>query len=312
MLESIEKAKEHQEREQASLDRLKAENLHLRHAISMCDRLLQLGYNIQAIERIVLAAEKYGEPLEVLKAMDYFGGTVEIEAAPQKARDYDKIKQERDEATTKVLQLEAKVADYAEVKRKRDEIQAELDDSNRRYIRLLEEIFLQQENPKEQRNYGEELANSGLPELVEKHVENAVTKRLKEASNKALTLPFTDEVQKQAQKCLRLWLPSDLGPKTPQKVKMLEHMHFADPFVVLKGHWQVECLVCNLDHTLKLDTVHDIRELLIREKVQVPSGTILSSLTYEGGQHMVPVQLKDIIKLYIRKALRVPVPAMDA
>lgn len=301
----IEKTRAALRQEQGRFDRLRVEHLHEQYLLSMCDTLLQFGYNIPAIERIAAVAKKYGEPLAALKALDSYGGLAEIEAAPQKARDYDRAKQELGDALEEIKRLDAKVADYEQVKRERDEAQAKLAEQDRRSVNILQDTLVQLEIPKDQRNYDGQLAASGLAELVEKQVEDAVAKRLKDAGNRALVARFADEVKSQAERYLRVWSQNDLGTRTPQKIKALEQLHLENPFVALKGQWPVECYLCESTHTLTLQTVYDIREILINGHVRV-SSDIVSSLAAAGRKHSTPAQLKDLVWLYIRKALRAP------
>lgn len=152
------------------------------------------------------------------------------------------------------------------------------------------------------RNYDEELAGSGLPELLEKHVEGAVTKRLRDAANEALISPFREEVKRQAQKILAFWPKDELGLRTIQKEKILQQLHLENPFVALKGKWSLECRRCDYPHTLTLDSVHDIKGLLTYGNVKVPASSI--SAYVSGGPHSLSADLKEIVKQYIQKALQ--------
>jgi hypothetical protein len=267
----------------------------------MCGKLIDKNYDIPTFEGIFRVAQNYGEPVEAFRALDEYKGLAGIYEAHQKARDYDRIKQELDEARTKIKQLEDKTADYAELKRSKEEIQLKSSDLDKRSVRMLENILVQIENPLEQRNYDKELVDSGLPELVERCVEDAVTRRLAEADNNALRLRFVEEIQKQIQENSRLWSSRDLGLRTPEKIKMLGQMDLANPFIELKGEWLINCNKCGDTHTLKLERVRDIRELLVRGHIKVEASPIYTALK---GKHSVEASLEEVVKLYRRKRLR--------
>lgn len=286
--------------EKVGIDRLKADHLRFQYLLDMLDKLSQRGFNIQATERLYAAAQKYGDPIDVLRAIDGYGSLSAIEGAAEKANNYDKVVKERDEAISRNRQLEAKTVDYEEVKRARDDALSKLTDLKENSIKVLRQIIDELELPKDQRRYQKELIDSAIPELVERSIEDAVTKRLRHASNEVFLTRFRDEVRKQVQGYLRLWPTNDFGKQTLEKVKKLQQKELADPFVALKGKWSFHCSRCGLDsnHILELKGVYDIKEILTKENVSVPTVTPFG---YAGGYHSIPVSLSDIVKMYLKK-----------
>lgn len=301
--QEIEKTRATAQMEQARLDRLKAENLHLENVITMSHKLLQLNYRIPAIEQITRTAEKYGPAIQVLQALDQFEGLAAIQVAAVKARDYDRIKQERDNEAASNRQLQMRMADYLKIKRSRDELLTKLDNVNGNSIRMLEDLLIQLEVPKDQRIFDQAVADSGLPELVEKAVEKSVAERLNLSRNNALLARFTDEVKKQVGECLIQWPENEFGARTPEKVQKLEQLQVENPLIVLKGVWPVKCPRCQNPHSLSLATVYDIKELLIKHNIPVPSG-FLSALQAGSQHHFAYAELRGIVRVFIRRSMR--------
>lgn len=70
------------EKETAKLERLEARYSHLKSAIDMCQKLLRdHQFGLDAISTILSTAQRYGEPMEVLKAVEAYG---KLEAANKK------------------------------------------------------------------------------------------------------------------------------------------------------------------------------------------------------------------------------------
>lgn len=80
LADAIKTEKKNAEAVQAERTKLDADYVHLAKITAICDKLLQMGFSIPAIQQIHDAATKYGEPLEVLKAIDGYGRLHEIQA----------------------------------------------------------------------------------------------------------------------------------------------------------------------------------------------------------------------------------------
>lgn len=80
LADAIKGEKKKAEEVQAERTKLDADYVHLSKVTAICDKLLQLGFSISAIQQIHDAATRYGEPLEVLKAIDEYGRLHEIQA----------------------------------------------------------------------------------------------------------------------------------------------------------------------------------------------------------------------------------------
>jgi outer membrane murein-binding lipoprotein Lpp len=63
----------------SEIKKLEADHAFQKHLIIMCDALYKKGFNTLSIERIYSVAQKYGEPLDVLKTIDSYGESKEIE-----------------------------------------------------------------------------------------------------------------------------------------------------------------------------------------------------------------------------------------
>ena len=72
------------ENKQAALESLEGKYSHLRSAIEMCERLMDdYGLGLEDISTILSAAERHGDPIEVLKATEAYG---KLEALEEKVR----------------------------------------------------------------------------------------------------------------------------------------------------------------------------------------------------------------------------------
>jgi hypothetical protein len=135
---------------QSKFDKLKADYKHMTYEIALCKELLDRGYNAQAIEQITFVARKHGHPFKVMEILYQFDSVASIKDAPQKAFEYDKMKQQLDNANKKMEELESVDAENAELKRYVSELHNKLEDSDKRWIRNIEEIIIQLPNAVEE------------------------------------------------------------------------------------------------------------------------------------------------------------------
>lgn len=175
-------------------------------------------------------------------------------------------------------------------------------------IKILEDALVQLENPLDQRNNDKELVDLGIIQLLEKRLDDVVAKRMREADNDLLKMRFATEARSQIQRYLKFWSSGDLGNRTAEKVKLLAQLDQANPFVVLRGEWRNECNKCEDCHLLKLNGVRDIKELLVKGSIRFNDTSIYALL---GEKHSIDVSLKDVVKLYLQKALRSPEADME-
>ena len=81
----VEKLEENKMNVEAKLKKAKADYAHLQTVIGMCDTLLhKLRFSIPAITEIYEVAKKYGEPIEVMKAIRRYGELKAIEGEVEK------------------------------------------------------------------------------------------------------------------------------------------------------------------------------------------------------------------------------------
>jgi hypothetical protein len=88
--------------EKADIEAMEKKHLHLKSTIEMCEDLLGRKFSLQAITLIRATATKYGEAVDVIKAIEAYGSLKEIEK---------KINQ----ANTELLETEAKIQRQKEV-----------------------------------------------------------------------------------------------------------------------------------------------------------------------------------------------------
>jgi tetratricopeptide (TPR) repeat protein len=85
LAEAIKEEKKNAEAVQVERTKLDADYAHLAQVIAICDKLLQMGFSVSAIQQIHDIASKHGEPLEILKAIDAYGKLHDLEAEIQNA-----------------------------------------------------------------------------------------------------------------------------------------------------------------------------------------------------------------------------------
>lgn len=104
------------ENKQAALESLEGNYSHLRSAIELCKKLMdEYGLGLEGMSTMLSAAEKYGDPIEIMKAIEAYGKLQAIEGKIKRQN----LEVARTEAKVKTLQM-----DEAEVKAK---IEAALD-----------------------------------------------------------------------------------------------------------------------------------------------------------------------------------------
>jgi hypothetical protein len=288
---------------QSNFDKLQADYSHMIFEISLCKELLNLGYSPQAIEQITLMARKHGHPVKVMEILYQFDSVASIKAAPQKAFEYDKMKQQLDNANRKIEELKPVVTENADLKRDASELRKKLEESEKRWIRNIEEIIIQLPNAVEERKYPEELSGSAVLELIEKAVEQAVSDRLSMAENRTLRTRFEDVMKEETQKILTNWPSRELGKITLEKTRLLRQLYTENPFIVLKGEWLISQSFSDCRHIFSIKTVRDVRDLLVKGQV-----TILVSCwnNMPDMYHELKVSLHDVARAYIRKEVMRP------
>jgi hypothetical protein len=264
---------------------------------------LDRGYNAQAIEQITLVARKHGHPFKVMEILYQFDSVASIKAAPQKAWEYDQIRQQLDNANKKIEELEPVVTENADLKRNASELRKKLEDSDKRWIRNIEEIIIQLPNAVEERKYPEELAGSDVPELVEKAVEQAVSDRLSMAENRTLRTRFEDVMKEETQKILTNLPSRELGKMTLEKTRLLRQLCTENPFRVLKGEWLISQPFSDCRHTFSVKTVRDVRDLLVKGQVTI---RVYCLNNMPDMYHELKVPLHDVVRAYIREEVMRP------
>jgi len=100
----VRKLEERKSSLEAELRRVEADYAHLQTIISMCDTLLyKLKFSIPAITEVYETAKKYGEPIEVLKAVGRYGELKTIES------EIEKLSVKKSELESRVRELSAQV-----------------------------------------------------------------------------------------------------------------------------------------------------------------------------------------------------------
>jgi len=100
----VRKLEERKSSLEAELRRVEADYAHLQTIISMCDTLLyKLKFSIPAITEVYETAKKYGEPIEVLKAVGRYGDLKTIES------EIEKLSVKKSELESRVRELSAQV-----------------------------------------------------------------------------------------------------------------------------------------------------------------------------------------------------------
>lgn len=215
-------------------------------------------------------------------------------------RDYEKVISERGEYATRNQELQSRQRDYEEVKRERDEALSKLSDENQKAVEIIKCILLQLEKPPSERVFGKELLESGVVASFEGFIEDSVSKRLKAAEDNSLREKFEKVVGKRVQEKLASWegLPMHEHGVKKLEIAKLEDKQRADPFVALRGEWGVRCSSCGSFHTLGLNRIYDIRELLCNGYIDVP---YLSLNASSLGTHPRRVTLEEVVELYLKK-----------
>ena len=67
------------ERKHELLKSLDVQHTHLKEPIDLCKKLLERKFSLTAISLMEAAACKYGEPIEIMKAIEKYGAIVEID-----------------------------------------------------------------------------------------------------------------------------------------------------------------------------------------------------------------------------------------
>jgi hypothetical protein len=122
--------------EKANLEAMEAKHLHLKSTIEMCEDLLRRKFGLQAITLIRETAMKYGEPVEVLKAIEAYGKLTEIG-------------KETDQAKTELAEIKGKVEvekeTYAEYNARNKAILDQFEALNAKAIEVGREVGVVQE-----------------------------------------------------------------------------------------------------------------------------------------------------------------------
>jgi len=83
---AIEDMKGKLKQEKADVEAMEKKHLHLKSIIEMCEDLSGRKFSLQAITLIRATATKYGEPVDVIKAIEAYGSLKEIEKKISQAR----------------------------------------------------------------------------------------------------------------------------------------------------------------------------------------------------------------------------------
>jgi hypothetical protein len=122
--------------EKANLEAMEAKHLHLKSTIEMCEDLLRRKFGLQAITLIRETAIKYGEPVEVLKAIEAYSKLTEIG-------------KETDQAKTELAEIKGKVEvekeTYAEYNARNKAILDQFETLNAKAIEVGREVGVVQE-----------------------------------------------------------------------------------------------------------------------------------------------------------------------
>jgi hypothetical protein len=213
-------------------------------------------------------------------------------------KDFDRVREERDDAREKLSQLETKTNDYEEIKRQREEAASHLIGLQKQSIETITQIVEQLGKPSDQRHYDKILQDSDLPKIIEDLIERSVVNHVSVARSRELSENFKAEVEAQVRYFKEFWPTVWIGIKTNEKVRKLEEKQFDDPFLVLRGDWKFLCEKCHFHHTLKLYETSEIAEVLRRKYVDVPVGRIYSLAT---GNHSTRATLEDLVGEFLRQ-----------
>ena len=85
LAEAIKEEKRKAEVAQAERTKLVSDYAHLAQVTAICEKLLQVGFSVSAIQQIHDIASKYGEPIEILRAIDAYGKLHDLETDIQNA-----------------------------------------------------------------------------------------------------------------------------------------------------------------------------------------------------------------------------------
>jgi DNA repair exonuclease SbcCD ATPase subunit len=100
----VKKLEEEKSRVEAELKKVKADYAYLQTVIGMCDTLLhKLNFSIPAITEVYEVAKKYGEPIEVLKAIGKYGELKAIEG------EVERLTTKKNELELRVKELSSQV-----------------------------------------------------------------------------------------------------------------------------------------------------------------------------------------------------------
>ena len=92
---------------ESELKRIEADYAHLQAVIKMCETLLyKLKFSVPAIMEVYEVAKRYGEPIEVLKAIGRYGELKTIEA------EVEKLNAKKNELELKVKELSSRVQEF--------------------------------------------------------------------------------------------------------------------------------------------------------------------------------------------------------
>ena len=85
LAEAIKEEKRKAEVAHAERTKLDSNYAHLAQVTAICEKLLQVGFSVSAIQQIHDVASKYGEPIEILRAIDAYGKLHDLETDIQNA-----------------------------------------------------------------------------------------------------------------------------------------------------------------------------------------------------------------------------------
>ncbi len=217
----------------------------------------------------------------------------EIEAI----KGYDSVRQELASAHIEIKELQTKVIDYEEIKKDRDATRARLAGLNDKVVKAITHVLAEMEKPKDQRRYDQQLIDSNLATMIEKTVGDFVARRTSEAVEDLPIKNFRDEVQRQIDELLLSWHPR-LGARLPAREKILKQKICDNPYAVLTRRWNFKCTKCKFTHDLELQSTTDVKELLIKQHVDVPLSSLAAGVI---GEHSVTVTLADVVQAYLTR-----------
>jgi hypothetical protein len=241
--------------------------------------LIEKTFSISILERIYDAAKHYGEPVEVLKALERYGKLPETERVLA-------------ETKLKITEMEKRFKDYDDIKRERDDLLKRSTGDYNDALQIVQELSRELEKPPSFRNYRQELADSGLPKKMEEDIERELAKRIVAAQNKELLATFQNEMTRQVKAYLNSGRHFSEQLEEKLKLKTL-----ANPFAALRGSWEIPCIPCgkHLEHSLTLDS-YGIQWLLLGRSLEAEP-SIFAGTKARG--HSASVTLEDIVELYL-------------